>query len=96
MNKSLNVINTLAHTLNDDELTEAINMLVSSRKERQAGTLLNMKNTLRPGDTVEFYVSRRSCYVRGTVEKTKTKKAIIIEEGTGMRWDVPMGMLKKC
>ena len=55
-----------------------------------------MKNTLRPGDTVEFYVSQRSCYVRGTVEKTKTKKAIIIEEGTGMRWDVPMGMLKKC
>ena len=93
---NLNVINTLAHTLNDDELTEAINMLVSSRNERQAGTLLNMKNTLRPGDTVEFYVSRRSCYVRGTVEKTKTKKAIIIEEGTGMRWDVPMGMLKKC
>ena len=32
MNKNLNVINTLAHTLNDEELTEAINMLVVSRK----------------------------------------------------------------
>ena len=96
MNKNLNVINTLAHTLNDAELTEAINMLVDSRKERQAGTLLAMKNTLRPGDTVEFYVSQRGCYVRATVEKTKTKKAIVIEEGTGLRWDVPMGMLKSC
>ena len=93
---NLNVINTLAHTLNNDELTEAINMLVAARGERQASNLLNMKNTLRPGDTIEFYVSKRRCYVRGTVEKTKTKKAIIVEEGTGMRWDVPMGMLKKC
>ena len=93
---NLNVINTLAHTLNNDELTEAINMLVTARGERQASNLLNMKNTLRPGDTIEFYVSKRRCYVRGTVEKTKTKKAIIVEEGTGMRWDVPMGMLKKC
>ena len=93
---NLNVINTLAHTLNNDELTEAINMLVAARGERQASNLLSMKNTLRPGDTIEFYVSKRGCYVRGTVEKTKTKKAIIVEEGTGMRWDVPMGMLKKC
>ena len=93
---NLNVINTLAHTLDDSELTEAINILVEARKERQAGTLLNMKNTLRPGDTVEFYVSNRGCYVRGTVERTKTKKAIVIEESSGMGWDVPMGMLKKC
>lgn len=93
--EKLNIINTLAHTLDDSELTEAINMLVVARKERQAGTLINMKNTLRPGDTVEFYVSKRGCYVRATVEKTKTKKAIVIEEGNGLRWDVPMGMLKK-
>ena len=96
MSEKLNIINTLGHTLNDAELTEAIGILVEARKERQAGNLLNMKNTLRPGDTVEFYVPKRGCYVRGTVEKTKTKKAIIVEEGTGMRLDVPMGMLKSC
>ena len=93
---NLNIINTLAHTLNDSELSEAIGVLVEARKERQAGNLLVMKNSLCPGDTVEFYVSRRACFVRATVEKTKTKKALVIEEGTGLRWDVPMGMLKKC
>jgi hypothetical protein len=97
---NLNVINTLSHTLTDSELTEAIGILVDARKERQAGTLLAMKNTLRTGDTVEFYVSNRGCYVRGTVKKVKTKKALVVEEGhhinaRHMTWDVPMGMLKK-
>lgn len=97
---NLNVINTLSHTLTDSELTEAIGILVDARKERQAGTLLAMKNTLCIGDTVEFYVSKRGCYVRGTVKKVKTKKALIVEEGANpmqrhLTWDVPMGMLKK-
>lgn len=96
MSEKLNIINTLGHTLTDAELTDAIGILVQARKERQAGNLVNMKNTLRPGDTVEFYISKRGCYARATVEKTKTKKALVIEEGTGLRWDVPMGMLKKC
>ena len=30
---NLNVINTLAHTLNDAELTEAIGILVDARKD---------------------------------------------------------------
>tara|TARA_B100001094_G_scaffold332256_1_gene403555 strand:+ start:3109 stop:3399 length:291 start_codon:yes stop_codon:yes gene_type:complete len=96
MNKNINVINTLAHTLSISDLTEAIQILVSARKERQEGNLLVMKSVLAPGDTVEFYVGRRGQYVRGTVEKAKTKKAFVIEEGSGLRWDVPMGMLKKC
>ena len=98
---NLNVINTLAHTLNDVELTEAIGILVDARKERQAHQLLHMKNSLSPGDTVEFYHSQRGKYIRGTVKKTKTKKALVVEEGASnmnarhMTWDVPMGMLKK-
>lgn len=96
MSEKLNIINTLGHTLNDVELTEAINILVQARKERQAGNLLNMKNSLCPGDTVEFYISKRGRNARGTVERIKTKKAIVVEEGTGIGWDVPMGMLKKC
>jgi len=96
VSEKLNIINTLGHTLNDVELIDAINILVQARKDRQASNLLNMKNTLCPGDTVEFYISKRGCHARGTVEKTKTKKAIVIEEGTGISWDVPMGMLRKC
>ena len=102
MSENINVINTLAHTLNDSDLADAINILVSARKDRQANQLLHMKNSLAPGDTVEFYHSRQGKYIRGTVKKTKTKKALVVEEGAAnmnvghMTWDVPMGMLKKC
>ena len=98
---NLNVINTLAHTLNDTELTDAITILVKARNDRQASQLLEMKNTLVPGDTVEFYHARKGKYIRGTIKKTKTKKALVVEEGANpmqrhLTWDVPMGMLKKC
>ena len=98
---NINVINTLAHTLADDELADAINILVNARKERQTNQMLEMKNTLVPGDLVEFYHSRKGKYIRGTIKKTKTKKALVVEEGAAhmnvghMTWDVPMGMLKK-
>ena len=97
---NLNVINTLAHTLTDSELADALQILSAARKERQANQLLAMKNTLIPGDKVEFYHSQRGEYIRGTVKKTKTKKALVVEEGhhinaRHMTWDVPMGMLKK-
>ena len=97
---NLNVINTLAHTLTDSELADAINMLVVARKARQGDQLLEMKSTLVKGDTVEFYHSARKQYIRGTVKKVKTKKALVWEDGhsTGpaQTWDVPMGMLRKC
>jgi len=97
---NLNVINTLAHTLTDSELADAINMLVVARKARQGDQLLEMKSTLVKGDIVEFYHSAQKQYIRGTVKKVKTKKALIWEDGhsTGpaQTWDVPMGMLRKC
>ena len=97
---NLNVINTLAHTLTDSELVDALHILSAARKERQAEQLLAMKNTLVPGDIVEFYHSGQGKFIRGTVKKTKTKKALVVEEGAPMHashmtWDVPMGMLKK-
>ena len=97
---NINVIETLAHTLNESELSDAIQILVKARKERQANQLLEMKNTLMPGDTVEFYHAQKGKYIRGTVKKAKTKKALIVEEGANpmqrhLTWDVPMGMLKK-
>lgn len=98
---NLSVIETLAHTLNDTELTDAISVLVKARNERQASQLLEMKSTLVPGDTVEFYHAGRKQHIRGTIKKTKTKKALVVEEGAPnmhaghMTWDVPMGMLKK-
>lgn len=98
---NLNVVETLAHTLSDSDLADAINILVAARKDRQANQLLHMKNSLSPGDTVEFYHAQKGKYIRGTVKKTKTKKALVVEEGHSMNarhmtWDVPMGMLKKC
>ena len=97
---NINVIETLAHTLNESKLSDAIQILVKARRDRQANQLLHMKNTLSPGDTVEFYHSQRGEYIRGTVKKAKTKKALVMEEGANpthrhMTWDVPMGMLKK-
>ena len=97
---NLNVINTLAHTLTDSELADALQILSAARKERQASKLLEMKNTLMPGDTVEFYHAQKGKYIRGTVKKAKTKKALVVEEGANpmqrhLTWDVPMGMLKK-
>lgn len=97
---NLSVIDTLAHTLNDTELTDAISILIKARNDRQANQLLEMKSTLIPGDTVEFYHAGRKEHIRGTIKKTKTKKALVVEEGANpmnrhMTWDVPMGMLKK-
>ena len=97
---NLSVIETLAHTLTDTELADSINILVKARSERQASQLLEMKSTLLPGDTVEFYHAGRKQHIRGTIKKTKTKKALVVEEGANpmqrhLTWDVPMGMLKK-
>ena len=92
---SIELIETLSHTLSDHDLVDAINILVRARNDRQANQLLEMKSTLTPGDTVEFYHSGKGKYVRGTIKKTKTKKALVAEEKSMMTWDVPMGMLKK-
>ena len=95
LSEKLNVINTLAHVLDDGELSDAIHMLHQVRKERQGEQLVKMRSTLEKGDAVEFYHSERGKYLRGVVKKAKTKKALVVEEGTNMTWDVPMGMLKK-
>ena len=93
---SIELIKTLSQTLADSELTDAIEVLIEARNERQAGQLLEMKNTLVKGDIVEFYHSVKKQYIRGIIKKTKTKKALVTEEGSSnMTWDVPMGMLRK-
>ncbi len=96
---SIELVETLSHTLSDTDLADAINILVRARRDRQANQLLEMKNTLVVGDPVEFYHTGRGQHIRGTVKKVKTKKAIVWEDGhsTGpaQTWDVPMGMLRK-
>ncbi len=95
---NIDVVRTLAHTLSDSDLADAIGILHKARKDRQAEKLLEMKNTLVAGDIVEFYHSRKGIYIQGRIKKTKTKKALVIEDnkyGPGLTWDVPMGMLKK-
>lgn len=90
-----NVFNTLAATLSDMELSEAINILVSERKQRQGNQLLTMKSSLSVGDKVEWYSSRFGKVKTGTVLKIKTKKAIVEETSMLQNWDIPMGMLKR-
>ena len=97
---SIELIKTLSHTLSDSELSDAITILHLARKDRQANQLLEMKNVLSVGDAVEFYHSARKEYIRGTVKKVKTKKAIVWEDSKlgkspAQTWDVPMGMLRK-
>ncbi len=94
MNEKLNVFNTLAHTLNEYELTEAISMLVAERRRRQGDQLLEMKNVLSVGDMVEWFSGRSKKVKTGRVVKVKTKKAIVEETSMLQRWDIPMGMLK--
>ena len=95
MSGNLSIIDTLAITLTDHELSEAISILVKVRSQRQGNQLLEMKSKLNPGDRVEWYSSRSQQVKTGTVVKTKTKKAIVEEENMLMKWDIPMGMLKK-
>ena len=92
---SVELVKTLSHTLTESELTDEIGILIDARKNSQNAQILEMKNTLKKNDIVEFYHSARGKYIRGTVKKTKTKKALVVEEGTTMTWDVPMGMLRK-
>tara|TARA_Y100000992_G_scaffold293740_1_gene252707 strand:- start:287 stop:574 length:288 start_codon:yes stop_codon:yes gene_type:complete len=92
---SIALVQTLSTTLSDSELSDAINILVKARKDRQADQLLEMKSSLLKGDTVEFYHSERGHFIQGVVTKAKTKKALVKEAGSSMIWDVPMGMLKK-
>ena len=92
---SVDLVRTLSQTLTDSELSDSISILIAARKERQAGQLLEMKNCLVKGDSVEFYHSDRGKYIQGVVTKAKTKKALVQESGSTFIWDVPMGMLKK-
>tara|TARA_Y100000310_G_scaffold265805_1_gene277043 strand:- start:215 stop:508 length:294 start_codon:yes stop_codon:yes gene_type:complete len=94
MNEKLNVFNTLAHTLDEYELTEAISILVEEKRKRQGKQLLEMKHALSVGDMVEWFSGRSKKVKTGRVVKVKTKKAIVEETSMLQRWDIPMGMLK--
>jgi hypothetical protein len=95
VNEKLNVFNTLAHTLSEYELNQAITMLAEERRKRQGHKLLTMKNTLDTGDRVEWFSVKAKEIKTGTVVKVKTKKAIVEETNMLTRWDIPMGMLSK-
>jgi len=92
---SIDLVQTLKHTLTSHELSEAISILVEERKLRQTGQLLHMKNSLIIGDKVEWFSTRNKKVLYGKVLRTKTKKAIVQQEGSMLSWDIPMGMLKK-
>ena len=95
---NISVIETLSHTLGESDLSDAISILVAARNKRQKTRLNVMKSSLCEGDSVTFYHSQRGTWIRGTIKKVKTKKALVIEEGQphgSPTWDVPMGMITK-
>ncbi len=93
--ENLNIINTLAHTLNDAEIAEAINILIAARTARRSDQLQKIKGELEVGDKVEWLSGRSGSYETGYVTKVKRKKAIVQELVHQKLWDIPMGMLKK-
>jgi hypothetical protein len=93
--ENLNIINTLAHTLDDAEIAEAINILIAARTARRSDQLQIIKSQLHVGDMVEWLSGRSGNYERGEVTKVKRKKAIVLESIHQRHWDIPMGMLKK-
>ena len=56
--ENLNIINTLAHTLDDAEIAEAINILIAARTARRSDQLQIIKSQLHVGDMVEWLSGR--------------------------------------
>jgi len=93
MSDTLAIFNTMSKTLSDRELREAIGILSSESRVRSERKSNENRYLLRVGDSVEW--NGRNGYSTGTVTKVKQKKALVTEDKTKGRWDIPMSMLTK-
>lgn len=92
MNENLNILHTMLHTWTDDEVSKAWQMIADEGKRRKQVKTRQLKGILKVGDKVE-YQSRKTGTTSGTIQKVKTKNALV--EVNGKLWNVPMSMLTK-
>ena len=94
MNNDLDILKTVLTAWTDNQLDEANSMMkIEARRRRENRTTVN-KVSMQAGDIVIFDgVKSGACTAE--IVRVKTKKAIVRDTTTGMRWDVPLGMLRK-
>ena len=86
------ILKTLLVTWSDKQLLEAYRMVSTEYNARKNEKAADNKSKLYPTCKVSW-TGKRTGLCTGRVVKVKTKKAIVEEEKTGTRWDIPMSML---
>ena len=71
-----------------------LSSVIDAVKWRRASLTQHAKQSLRIGDAVEFYSTKRGVTVQGTVQKIAIKY-VTVATTTGL-WKVPANMLTKC
>ena len=92
MANNLDILETMLHTWNDDEISAAWSMIAAEGGYRQKLKVFEMKKHLAVGDDVSFE-GKKLGLVQGIVESIKTKNAIV--DVNGKRWQVPISSLTK-
>jgi predicted RNA-binding protein with PUA-like domain len=91
MNGLISVLKTSVLTMSSEELREALETCRSEINLRQSRAAVTNKRSMKAGDQVSFYNSRKQETVVGEITKVKTKKAIV--RVGNVNWDVPLSML---
>ena len=92
MSSDKHILSTLLVTWTDEELLEAYRMVGAEYKTRKNEKAADNKSKLYPSCKVSWTGSKSGACT-GRVVKVKTKKAIVEEDISGTRWDIPMSML---
>jgi hypothetical protein len=88
----MNLYETMAATMSDDELMEMWRAAATEHKRRRKLRQGENKALLRSGDRVEFRVT--GGVVTGKITRIKRVKALV-EDSSGCVWDVRLGSLRK-
>lgn len=94
MSDTLAIFNTMSKTLSDEDLREAIGILITERTVRGERKSNENRYLLNIGDHVEW-TGNKSGPCTGVVTRVKQKKALVTEDNRKTRWDIPMSMLTK-
>ena len=92
MSADKHILSTLLVTWSDEQLLEAYRMVSGEYNERKKEKAANNKSKLYPSCKVSW-TGKRTGSCTGSVVRVKTKKAIVKDDKTGTRWDIPMSML---
>lgn len=92
MSNDKHILSTLLVTWSDEQLLEAYRMVSTEYSARKKEKAADVKSKLYPSCKVSW-TGRKTGACTGRVVKVKTKKAIVEEDKSGARWDIPMSML---